>query len=163
VTHEVDEVRRLARAFATGGGIEKWITPAYLRWYAASPAREHRFAGVIDADGCLSTYVMMARTPVQGFLKGWSVVDWFTTEPHDEELRVLLSQVLGQPEAFGLCSGAWSRPWLLRLTAVEGDSCGFGVTGWWRSAVTLNHLHRAPLSWGQPPKRWVLAEGDLGL
>ena len=163
VTAAVDEVRHLRRACQSGRGIEKWVTPESLRWYAASPAREHRFFGVVDGEGELTSYVMLARTPVLGLLDGWSMEDWFTTEESGEELRVLLAEVVGQPREFGLCADGWMGPWLLRLTTVNGDASLSSVTGWLRAPVRLNHLHRVPAALAGLPKRWVLAEGDLGL
>ena len=163
VTGQVDDVRELRRACQSASGIEKWVTPGYLRWYAASPAREHRFAGVVDEAGTLTSYVMVARTPLLGVVDAWSVVDWFTTEAGDEELRLLLAEVVTRPGEFGLCADGWTGPWLLRLTTVNGDASLSCVRGWWSSPVRLNHMHRAPASLAGLGKRWVLAEGDLGL
>jgi hypothetical protein len=163
ITSEVDDVRTMAASCQTGRGIEKWITPEYLRWYRQSPAREHRFAGVIDAEGRLSSFLMFAPAPVWGLVRAWSVVDWFTTEAGKGELRGLLAAVAEAPEDAGLCESGRGRPWALRLTAMAGDEVWSGVRGFWRGPVALNHFHRAPDSLRMLAKRCVLAEGDLGL
>lgn len=163
ITPEVDDVRSVAVSCQSGRGIEKWITPDYLRWYRQSPAREHRFAGVIDTDGRLTSFLMLAPAPVWGFLRAWSVVDWFTTESGYGELRQLLATVAESPAQFGLCEAKGMRPFFLRLTSMADDEVWAGVRGLLRAPVTLNHFHRAPESLRFMPKRCVLAEGDLGL
>lgn len=163
MTSEVDEVRSVAGCCQSGKGIEKWITPEYLRWYRQSPAREHRFAGVVDGEGRLSSFLMLAPAPVLGILNAWTVVDWFTTESSADELKGLLAAVAAEPEHVGLCESARTRPLLLRLTAMADDTVWAGVRGWWRAPVALNHLHMPPESLRLMPKRCVLSEGDLGL
>lgn len=163
ITAEVNDVFSVAEYCQTGRGIEKWITPDYLRWYRQSPAREHRFAGVIDADGRLSSFLMLAPAPVLGVVKAWSVVDWFTTEIGYGELRGLLAAVAESPEKVGLCDSNGVRPFLLRLTSMVDDEVWKGVRGLMRAPIALNHFHRAPEPLSLMPKRCVLAEGDLGL
>jgi hypothetical protein len=163
ITGEVAQVRSIAQPFQNGQGIEKWLTPDYLKWYRRSPAREHRFAGVVDAEGELTSFLMLASAPVMGFLKVWAVVDWFTTESGNEELRSLLAKVAARPEAVGIGQSGRSRPALLKLTAMANDEVWSGVPGIWKAPVTLNHFHLAPEPWRLLPKRSVLAEGDLGL
>ncbi len=163
ITSEVDDVRSVAESCQSGRGIEKWITPDYLRWYRQSPAREHRFAGVIDSDGRLTSFLMLAPAPVWGVLRAWSVVDWFTTEPGYGELRRLLSAVAESPEKAGLCEASGLSPFFLKLTSMVDDEVWSGVRGLLRAPVSLNHFHRAPESLRFLPKRCVLAEGDLGL
>lgn len=163
ITSEVDDVRSLLKGCQTGSGIEKWITPEYLRWYRQSPAREHRFAGVIDGEGRLSSFVMVAPAPALGVVNAWTVVDWFTTESTPEELQGLLAAVAAKPELVGLCRSRWARPSFIRLTALADDAVWAGVRGLWRAPVALNHFHLAPEPQRMLRKRCVLAEGDLGL
>ncbi len=163
VTTNVDEVRSLERPFQTGHGIEKWLTPEYLRWYRKSPAREHRFAGVMDEEGRVTSFMMLAPAPVLSVLSAWSVVDWFTTAPGNAEISALLATVAARPEAAATNGQHKRRPFFLRLTAVTGDDTWSGVRGLWRAPVAWNHFHRAPDAWQSLPKRCVPAEGDLGL
>lgn len=51
------EVRHIARSFQNSERIEKWVTPEYLRWFAASAMRQHEFIGVVDGAGCLTSYL----------------------------------------------------------------------------------------------------------
>lgn len=163
LTSEVADVLSVLPSSQEGRGIEKWLTPEYLRWYRNSPAREHRFAGVVDEAGRLSSFLMLAPSPVARFLNVWAVVDWFTAEPGNEELRGLLASVAARPESAGLCGPGRSRPLLLRLTAMADDETWTGVRGLWRAPATLNHFHCPPEPLRLLPKRCVLAEGDLGL
>lgn len=163
ITSEVGDVSSVAVSCQSGRGIEKWITPDYLRWYRQSPAREHRFAGVIDSDGRLTSFLMLTPAPVWGVLNAWSVVDWFTTEPGNGELRALLAEVAESPAKVGLCQENGTSPLFLRLTSMVDDEVWAGVRGLLRASVSLNHFHRAPESLRFLPKRCVLAEGDLGL
>lgn len=159
---DADAARSIARGRRWCEGVEKWLTPEYLRWYQQSPAREHRFAGVVDGDGRVTSFLMMAPTPALGLLNVWSVVDWFTAEEDNGELRLLLEAVAVRPEEAGLCRSRLLRPLLLRLTEA-GEESWKGVRGLFRSPVVLNHFHRAPENLRELPKRCVLAEGDLGL
>ena len=163
ITGEVDDVRSIQGAAHESKGIEKCLTPEYLRWYRNSPAREHRFAGVVDAEGRLSSFLMLAPSPLAGMLNVWAVVDWFTAAADNEELRGLLAAVAEKPERAGLCGPRRTRPFLLRLTAMADDETWRGVRGLWRAPVTLNHFHCPPEPLRLLPKRCVLAEGDLGL
>ncbi len=164
IVTSLDEVSTIARSFQNGRGIEKWITPAALRWYLNSPARRHRFAGMVDAEGCLSAFLVLAPAPVFGLVNAWSVVDWFCARQDvDDALRTLLAAVASAPAAFGLGRRCGLPPILVRLTAMAGDSSWAGVRGLLRARVSLNHLHLPPASWPPRPKRCVLAEGDLGL
>lgn len=160
----LEEVSGLARPFQRGRGIEKWNTLEALRWYLASPARPHRFAGVVEANGVLTAYLVLTPAPVLGALHAWSVVDWFQAEPErDETLRALLARVAAAPEQAGLTRRWGLPPLLLRLTALEDDPTWARVRGLLDAPVRLNHLHLAPATWPSYPKRCVLAEGDLGL
>jgi hypothetical protein len=163
ITGDVDEVRSILGSVPGASGIEKCLTPEYLRWYRNSPAREHRFAGVVDAEGRLSSFLMLAPSPLAGILNVWAVVDWFTAGSSNEELRGLLAAVAEKPEMVGICGSGRTRPFLLRLTAMADDETWKGVRGLWRAPVTLNHFHCPPEPLRLLPKRCVLAEGDLGL
>ena len=158
------EVNAIARPYQNGRGIEKWITLEALRWYLDSPARPHRFAGVVDASGCLTAYLLLTPAPVLRLLNVWSVVDWFQAQPdQDDELRALLAAVAASPGRAGLTRHCGLPPLLLRLTAMQDDPTWASVRGLMRAPVRLNHLHLAPATWPPYAKRCVLAEGDLGL
>ncbi len=156
IVTNINDVAAIAQACQDGSGIEKWISLDYLRWYLHSPARAHSFIGMVNEEGCLSSFLILASTPVLRVLQTGSVVDWFGSGPCGaKELRALLAQAAGT-------TPRWTLP-LLRLTITAGDSAWAGVRGLLRAPVTLNHFHLPPAAWTPLAKRCVLAEGDLGL
>lgn len=164
LTFDASDVLSIERPFQFERGIEKWITTESLRWYLNSPARRHRFAGIVDAAGCLSAFLILAPEPVCGLLHTWSVVDWFgTPRNRRRSLQALLTAVASNPAAAGLDRRLGLPPLLLRLTATAGDDSWADVRGMLRASIFMDHLHLPPWSWPALPKHCVPAEGDLGL
>lgn len=144
VVTSLDEVRALKAPFASAQGVEKWITPEYLRWYARSVTRQHIFAGVVDAAGCLSSYVFL--TP-SGF-GSWMEVDHFSCGS-DAELGALVAALRG-------------RFWV-KLHAFPGDNSWQGIKAISQRSIHVCHHFLMPGAMRSLPKRTVLAEGDWGL
>ncbi|MBL9115261.1 MAG: hypothetical protein JNJ83_09680 [Verrucomicrobiaceae bacterium] len=144
VTMNLDEVRSIRSPFVSPHGVERWITPEYLRWYARSVTRKHVFAGVVDADGCLSSYVFL--TPSS--LGSWTEVDHFSTE-NREELHALIAAIRGK--------------WWIKLHAFPGDETWKGARTLYQRPVQVCHHFILPPVMQEVPRRTVLAEGDWGL
>ena len=141
---DLAEVKCVHSPFASSSGIERWITPEYLRWYARSVTREHVFAGVIDSNGCLSSYVFI--TPSS--LGSWTEVDHFSTTGR-EELYALIAALRGK--------------WWMKLHAFPGDDTWNGIGATCQRAIQVCHHFILPATMQKMPRRTVLAEGDWGL
>jgi len=144
VTWRLDEVQRVARPFASAVGVERWISPDFLRWYARSVTRRHVFAGVVDDQGCLSSYVFL--TPSR--FGSWMEVDHFTSS--------------GSEELLALVASLRTRPWI-KLHAFPGDVSWQGVRAIHRRVIHVCHHYLMPADMHVLPQRMVLAEGDWGL
>ncbi len=149
------EVKSGALPCLSASGIEKWITPDYLRWFCAATMRRHEFIGVIDHAGCLSSYLILAPTEIRG-LPAWEEIDHFTTDPTHTELHALVGELVRRPALLG-------NERLLSLAAFPNDTS-------WDHAPVLHqrtehtcHYFAIPESLKSLPKRTVLAEGDWGL
>lgn len=155
VTRELGDVWSLARSFQSATETGKWITLEYLRWFAASPMREHRFVGVVDEAGLLSSYLFVTPTTVRG-VSAWMVLDQFTTRGGNEELHALVGEIVRG----GVLPGF--RP-LLTLAAFPGDASWEGTRVLHRRTEHLCHYFLMPEEMKGLAKRTVLAEGDWGL
>lgn len=144
VTVNLDEVRQVAQPFTSAVGVERWITLDYLHWYARSVTRQHVFAGVVDAQGRLSSYVFL--TPSR--FGSWMEVDHFTTEGKDELLALVAS--------------LRTRLWI-KLHAFPGDESWQGTRVLHRRVIRVCHYYLMPAEMEGLPQRTVLAEGDWGL
>src|SRR5690606_38851604 len=114
IVTSIDEASTVARSCQSGSGIEKWISLDYLRWYLNSPAREHSFLGVVNVEGCLSSFLILAPAPVLRVFQTGSVVDWFGSGARGaKELRALLAEAAR--------TGLRGKLPLLRLTITAGD------------------------------------------
>lgn len=148
-------IKKVSASCATSSGIEKWITPEYLRWFAASEMRRHQFVGLVDDDGCLSSYLFLTHKRIRG-IPAWMEIDHFTTAATHEELHALVGELVRRPSLLG------GRR-LLSLAAFPGDSA-------WDTAPVLHqrredvcHCFSIPGPLKSLPKHTVLAEGDWGL
>ena len=144
VTWDLQEVRYVSQPFSANFGVERWITLDYLRWYARSVTRRHVFAGVVDDQGCLSSYVFF--TPCR--FGGWMEVDHFTSAGADELLTLVAS--------------LRTRLWI-KLHAFPGDASWQGVRPLHRRIIQVCHCYLMPAEMRGLPQRTVLAEGDWGL
>jgi hypothetical protein len=137
--------------------IQKHITPEYLRWYAASPMREHYFLGVVDDAGKLSSYLMLTPKYVKG-LPSWKVMDWFTTQESKRELTAMIAHLLSNSPAE---HGNW---WpLISLAAFLPDNPWAEVAQVYQRLEGVNHFYCLPPTLKGSPIRSVMAEGDWGL
>ncbi len=144
VTENLDEVRNVAQPFSSAIGVERWITLDYLRWYARSNTRQHVFGGVVDAQGCLSSYVFLTRSR----FGSWMEVDHFTSEGKDELLALVAS--------------LRTRLWI-KLHAFPGDDSWQGIRVLHRRVIQVCHHYLMPAEMERLPQRTVMAEGDWGL
>jgi len=155
VTQDLAEVRSLAASCQSATGVGKWITLEYLRWFAASPMREHGFVGVVDAVGCLSTYLFVTPVKVRG-VPAWMALDHFTIQPGNEELHALVGEIVRG----GVLPG---RRLLLSLAAFPGDASWEGTRVLHCRTEQLCHYFLIPKEMKAMAKHTVLAEGDWGL
>ncbi len=137
--------------------LQKHVTPEYLRWYLASPMREHHFLGVVGPGGMLSSYVVLCQRVIKG-LAAWAVVDWFTTCKTNVELRALVTWLLTK-------SPVEESPWapFISLTSFPGDDVWQGLPLAYTREEKVCHHHWLPATLKGMPLRPVLAEGDWGL
>jgi hypothetical protein len=149
-------VTRIAPA-PSPGRLQKHITPEYLRWYVKSPMREHHFLAVIDTGGTLSSYLIMTRRSLRG-IPSWMIVDWFTTEPSNDELHSLVFHLMHQSPVGG---HAW-RPFI-SLPAFPGDDPWKGLPVIFSREEAICHHHWIPGRLADSPARHVIGEGDWGL
>jgi hypothetical protein len=137
--------------------LQKHITPDYLRWYAASPMREHHFIGIVDAQGLLSSYMMLTPKSVKG-VPSWKIMDWFTTQETNRELLAMIGHLIGKSPA---AHGKW---WpLISLAAFLPEDPWSGVSQAYQREETVNHFYCLPPDLKGQEIRSVMAEGDWGL
>ncbi|MDB6116792.1 MAG: hypothetical protein JWO08_573 [Verrucomicrobiaceae bacterium] len=152
------QVTAIAKPYMSADRLESWTTPEFLRWRLASPLIKLRFIGAVDADGVLSSYLILAEHVLKG-QPAWLMVDWFTTGDSIEEVLALIGELSRQPALFG-------HPTRRLLEAAifppEQES--------WSTAPSLMTLHRpasyyylTPPSFEQCVKRCVVADGDYGM
>ena len=137
--------------------LQKHVTPDYLRWYAASPMREHHFIGIVDAQGRLSSYLMLTQKFVKG-LSSWTVVDWFTTQETNRELLAMVGHLIRKSPA---THGKW---WpFISLAAFPHEDPWAGVSYAYQREEAVNHFYSLPNEFKNHEIRSVMAEGDWGL
>lgn len=137
--------------------IQKHITPEYLRWYCSAPTREHHFLGVVDAEGQLTSYLMLMPKTVKG-LPTWKVMDWFTTRPTNRELLALVGWLISQSPTE---HGNW---WpFVSLAAFLPEDPWLGVPRAYQREERVSHFYSLPPALKDQPIRSVMAEGDWGL
>lgn len=137
--------------------LQKHITPDYLRWYAAAPARRHSFLGIVDREGVLSSCLMITPGTVKR-LPAWQVVDWFTCRENSHELQALVRWLMRHSPC---AHGGW-RP-LISLAAFPPFDTWQGLPLLHQRAERINHYHFLPPGLRGVEMRHVLAEGDWGL
>lgn len=138
--------------------LQKHITPEYLRWYLASPMRDHRFIGVVHPGSVLSSCLIVCQRSIKG-LPAWAVVDWFTTGETPVELHALASWLMDHTPAAQ--EGAW---WpFISLTSFPGDDVWQGLPMAYTRDEKICHHHWLPPALRDIPLRPVLAEGDWGI
>jgi hypothetical protein len=148
-------VRSVSASCLSCSGVEKWITPEYLRWFAASGMRRHQFVGVIDESGCLSSYLFVTPKRIRG-IPAWMEIDHFTTAATNDELYALVGELVRRPAVLG-------GKRLLSLAAFPGDSTWDDAPVIHRRPEHVCHYFAIPDPLKALPKRTVLAEGDWGL
>lgn len=149
------KVQNLVRSFQSKERLEKWVTPEYLRWFAASPMRRHEFAGVIDEAGCLSSYVFLTPKRIRR-LPAWMEIDHFTTCGDFSELHALIGELVRKPSLLG-------RERLLSLASFPGDASWDAAPVFYSREERVTHHFALPAAFKAMPKLSVLAEGDWGL
>jgi len=140
-----------------GKSVQKHITPEYLRWYAASPMREHYFVGVVDAEGALTSYVMLTPKPIKG-IPTWKVMDWFTTLETSAELAAIIGSIAKH------CPVGRGRFWpLISVASFLPDDPWQAVPEIYTRNERVSHHYWLPQAMDGQVIRPVMAEGDWGL
>lgn len=150
------EVKSVARSCGSPDDVERWVTPESVRWYTSSPMREHVFVGVVDADGRLSSHLVLTPTRVRG-VPTWLAVDHFTVRPVNDELHALVG---------ALVRGGVLLPrgrLLLSLGAFPGDATWEGLRVLHSREEQVCHYFLVPEALKGLRKQTVMAEGDWGL
>ena len=155
ITRDPSEVHSVAASCMSSAGIEKWITPEYLRWFAASPMRRHEFIGVINASGCLSSYLFLTPKRIRG-IPAWMEIDHFSVSSSSDELHALVGEIVRHPSLLG-------SERLLSLAAFPGDPSWDSTPALHQRTEHVCHCFAIPAALKTLPKRTVLAEGDWGL
>lgn len=155
ITRDPAEVQSIAASFQRADRLEKWITPEYLRWFAASARRRHEFIGVIDAAGCLTSYLFVTPKSIRG-IPAWMEIDHFTTNGDFAELHALVGELVRNPALLG-------RERLLSLASFPDDVSWDSTHVLHRREEHVTHHFSFPASLKALPKHSVLAEGDWGL
>jgi len=155
ITRDPAEVQSIAASFQRADRLEKWITPEYLRWFAASPRRRHAFLGVIDAAGCLTSYLFLTPKSIRG-IPAWMEIDHFTTSEDVSELHALVGELVRNPALLG-------RERLLSLASFPGDAAWDAAPVLHQRPERVTHHFAIPEAIKTLPKHSVLAEGDWGL
>lgn len=148
-------VKSVARGCGSPDGVEKWVTPESVRWFVDSPMREHVFVGVVDAEGCLSSHLVLTPTRVKS-VPAWLAVDHFTTRPTHDELHGLVGALVRG----GVLPGGRA---LLSLGAFPGDAAWDGLPCLYSRDEQVCHYFLMPKPLEGQRKLTVLAEGDWGL
>lgn len=148
----------LAREFMDSERLEKRITPEYLKWYCASPDMEKRFVGCLNPAGQVTSYLLLVRERFKK-IDAVTVIDDFTTQRDNRELLALVGAVCRQPSILG----AWSGARLLVWRSFEGGLLsGKSSLGTVRRRIGHTQFFQVPAEFSKVPKRFVVAEGDLG-
>jgi hypothetical protein len=155
ITRDPALVRGIATRRVSCAGVQKWITPDYLRWFATSPMRKHEFAGVIDDAGCLSSYLFLTSKRIRG-IPAWMEIDHFTTEGTHDELHALVGEIVRQPALFG-------DQRMLSLASFPDDRSWEGCPALHERTEHVCHCFAIPGHLHSLAKLTVLAEGDWGL
>ena len=157
IVTNMTEVRRLARPFQHGNRIEKWVTPESLRWQLASPMHGHRFLGVIDDEGVLTSYVVLVDKPLRG-IPAWLAMEAWTARETHEELHAMIGAWLKGRVKTGL-------PWkpLLSANAFSPDPTWVDTPALHARPLAVCHYFKVPEGLATLPKHTVMAEGDLAL
>ena len=155
LTRDPRDVFSVSSPCSSSAGIEKWITPDYLRWFAAGPMRRHEFVGAIDSSGCLTSYLFLTPKRVRG-IPAWMEIDHFTTHPTSKELHALVGALVREPTLLG-------SERLLSLAAFPGDTTWDDTPTLHRRTEYVWHFFSIPEAYRSLAKRTVMAEGDLGL
>lgn len=150
------DIRCLNRPYRRKDRLEKWISAEYLRWFCSSPMRTHHFVGIADAEGVLSSYLLVTPRRIKG-LRSWDVIDTFTTEEDDTELLALIGALVKNPAL--LPGGAM----LVTGAAFPDDPTWKRTPALLRRRQQVCHFFLMPESLREAPKHTVMAEGDLGL
>jgi len=148
-------VKSVAAPCAGTSGLGKWITPEYLRWFAASKMRRHQFVGLVDDEGCLSSYLFLTHKRIRG-IPAWMEIDHFTTAATHDELHALVGELVRRPSLLG------GRR-LLSLAAFPGDPAWDAMPCLHQRQESVCHCFAIPEPLKNLPKHTVLAEGDWGL
>lgn len=153
----VSGVRRIARPYRHVDKLENWVTPEFIRWRASAPLQTMYFLGCEDAEGTLTSYLMLVEHELKGW-PAWQVVDWFTTVEDLHEVLGLLGELGRQPTIFGKARRVAEVP----LFAPDDKP--------WSSAPYFLNLRRAAsYYYATPPemqkcrRRCLIADGDFGM
>ncbi|MBB5039562.1 hypothetical protein [Prosthecobacter dejongeii] len=156
-TTNVNDVRQLERPWQQSGRLEKWICLETLRWYAAARLREHQFLGVVDAEGCLTSYLWLTRRSRRG-IHLWMLLESFSTEADNQELAALVGALISREVHL---PGPPAH--LLSLIGFPQDEHWLDVRALIRDEALVSHFHACPPALKDVAKHTVMAEGDFGL
>ena len=147
-------VTSVAPASDCEGRVTKCFTPDYLRWYAGSVMRTHRFAGLVDAAGCVQAFVFLTPVKIKG-LPAMQEVDHYAADG-GALLLPLMGEVLRCRELLG-------RRLLAGLNSFDGDAAWDAAPSVLTRNVSSSHFAFLPPSLRSLQKITVMAEGDWGL
>ncbi len=156
LTTRPQEVRSVSRSWRSESRIEKWTTPETLRWYLSTPVCKQTFIGAVDAEGMLTSYLLLMPRTLRGF-PAWDVVESFTTRDSPEELHALMGELIRHP---GHLPGYRS---LVTVATFPADTTWEGTPCIMTRDQTVCHFTVLPESLRQIPKYTMMAEGDLVL
>lgn len=153
----LEQVKRLASPWQNSSRVEKWISLDSLKWYADSQSRTHLFAGVVDEEGTLTSFLWLSAERRRG-IKIWFVLEAYSAADDESELTALIGAVARKKA--GLPGSPAS---LLCLQSFDNDSRWGSLPTLFRDDAAVCHFHSLPPALSHAPKFTVMAEGDFGL
>lgn len=153
---DLTTVTALAQPYQKADQLEKFNSLESLKWYLASPMRQHHLIGAVDSQGVLTSFLMIAARS-RRCLATWEIVESFTTRDDGEELLALIGTLVHQPDLLP------ERKWLLTVPEFSHTAALEKMPTLGQRSEYVSHYFLLPEELRTVPKCTVLAEGDLGL
>lgn len=153
---DVHQARAVQRPWRVADRLEKWTSIQSLSWYLATPTRQQRFIGAVDAQGTLHSFLILSPRTRHG-IHTWDIVESFTTRDTPEEVQALAGALVWDP---ALLPG--SGP-LLTVAAFPSDPTWDAIPSLMTRDQQVCHYFMLPESLRAAPKLTMMAEGDLVL
>jgi hypothetical protein len=154
VITSMNEVRAMVRPFQSENRIEKWQSPASLRWQLSTPTHDLQFVGAADISGTLHSFLILALRRVRG-LQAWHVLEAFSTRDDSSELHALAGCIASDPTLLP------QKTPLLTISTFPGDHTWDAMPGIIQRKQSVCHYFLMPAPLSRAPKHTVMAEGDL--